>query len=189
MPTGAWTISRSVARHARRQYSACLLAPQSLRASIDPTKPDHCLPTPCQVDFCGPTAGPTDPPLVSYQPGPQYDAWMTLGKALNATGRPIYYSICPHTLVSLDVSTEWAGHLAYAPPPEWTADQRHNLANSILVEYVNTYDEWYRGYKQGGILSDIDSMIELTKLNYSGPGSWNDGECAPAPSPRVGCLE
>lgn len=73
---------------------------------------------------------------------------------------------------------EWVGDLAYAPPPEWTAEQRHALANSILVEYTNTFDAWYipageRGH--GGIITDIDSMVQLTNLSYSVPGSWNDG--------------
>lgn len=32
---------------------------------------------------------------------------------------------------------EWTGNLAYAPPPEWTHEERKALANSILVEYVS----------------------------------------------------
>eukprot|EP00038_Savillea_parva_P008429 m.176929 g.176929 ORF g.176929 m.176929 type:complete len:581 (+) comp14252_c0_seq1:36-1778(+) len=133
-----------------------------------------------KVDFCGPTTGPTDPAAgrVSVQAGPQYDAWNAFGEALNKTGRPIYYSICPHRVVEKGQGLPgvWDGRMAYAPPPEWTAEQRYNLANSILVEYVNTYDEWYRGPGQGGIISDIDAMIELTNLSYSGPGSWNDAD-------------
>ena len=53
-----------------------------------------------KVDYCGPTAGNTTSDRISYQAGPQYDAWMELGKALNNTGRPIYYSICPHRHIS-----------------------------------------------------------------------------------------
>lgn len=109
----------------------------------------HLMTLHAQVDFCGPTTGPTDPAAgrVSVQAGPQYDAWNAFGEALNKTGRPIYYSICPHRVVEKGQGLPgvWDGRMAYAPPPEWTAEQRYNLANSILVEYVNTYDEWYRG--------------------------------------------
>jgi hypothetical protein len=31
----------------------------------------------------------------------------------------------------------------YAPPPVWSKAERHALANSILVEYTNTFDLWY----------------------------------------------
>ena len=27
-----------------------------------------------------------------------------------------------------------------------------------------------------GILTNIDSMVEATQLNYSAPGSWNDAD-------------
>ena len=83
---------------------------------------------------------------VSYQPQPQYEAWKALGDALNRTGRPIYYAICPHVPTpgsGAGKEFSGAGQLSYAPPPEWSADQRHALANSILVEYVNTADHWY----------------------------------------------
>jgi hypothetical protein len=83
---------------------------------------------------------------VSYEPRPQYAAWKVLGEALNATGRPIYYSICPRVLTpATGAAKEFAGagQLAYAPPPEWSVAARHALANSILVEYVNTHDQWY----------------------------------------------
>jgi len=136
-----------------------------------------------KVDYCGPTSGSTNITTgrVSYQPGPQYDAWMALGLALNATGRPIYYSICPHRPVAASdgLPPEWTGGLAYAPPPEWSAAQRKQLANSILVEYTNTFDAWYippGQHGHGGIITDIDSMVQLTELEYSGPGSWNDAD-------------
>ena len=104
-----------------------------------------------QVDFCGSTSGPTNITAgrVSYQPKPQYDAWMELGQELNRTGRPIYYSICPHTMASQrGTAKNYSGIFPavppiYAPPVSWTASQRHQLANSLLVEYQNTVDAWY----------------------------------------------
>ena len=139
-----------------------------------------------KVDFCGPTPGPTNlsSGRVSYQPQPQYDAWMELGNELNATGRPIYYSICPHHPIKPTdgLPSEWVGDVAYSPPPEWSMAERHALANSILVEYTNTFDSWYSPYPRqrpnmhGGIITDIDSMVQLTNLSTSGPGSWNDAD-------------
>ena len=118
---------------------------------------------------------------VSWQSKPQYDHWMSLGRALNSTGRPIYYSICPHSNISdaLRTHKEWQGSLAYAPPKDWTAKQRLALANSILVEYTNTWDAWYippSSRVHGGIITDIDSMVDLTNLSFSVPGSWNDAD-------------
>ena len=115
---------------------------------------------------------------------------MALGKELNATGRPIYYSICPHRPVQPadGLPAEWAGDDAYSPPPAWSKAERHALANSILVEYTNTWDSWYSRartpaqqkahapWRHGGIITDIDSMLQLTNLSYSGPGSWNDAD-------------
>ena len=132
---------------------------------------------------------------MSYQPEPQYAAWKALGDALNRTGRPVYYSICPHVPTpAAGAGREFAGkgQLSYAPPPEWTMTQRHALANSILVEYVNTNDHWYAPKVspacswvngthfdhecQGGIITDIDAMVQMTRLNYSAPTSWNDAD-------------
>ena len=121
---------------------------------------------------------------VDYQPQPQYDHWHALGRALNQTGRPIWYSICPHTAIDkTSGNPQWAGTLAYSPPFEWNRTARHQLANSILVEYANTWDSWDCGDdgekcngQKGGIITNIDSMVQLTRLFDSGPGSWNDAD-------------
>lgn len=130
---------------------------------------------------------------VDFTPAPQYAAWKAFGDALNATGRAIYYSICPHTPIPhTGTAAEFAHQIAdppepaYAPPPQWGKEQRHALANSILVEYVNTMDTWYAPkYKgaechgwtcHGGVVTDIDSMVQMTNLAFSGPGSWNDAD-------------
>ena len=115
-------------------------------------------------------------------------AYEFMGDALNKTGRQIYFSICPHTKAAdYGTSRPFFGKkdfLIYAPPAEWTAAQRHALANSLLVEYDNTMDSWYdfswpvrgQGYFHWGLLTNIDSMVEATRLAYSGPGSWNDAD-------------
>lgn len=65
---------------------------------------------------------------------------------------------------------------------------RSQVANSLLVEYMNLFDFWYaehwgdfRGpaYKNsvpGGFITNVDSMVYLTNFSYSGPGSWNDAD-------------
>eukprot|EP01050_Picozoa_sp_SAG11_P018923 SAG11_NODE_2936_length_2825_cov_2.224138_2_plen_80_part_00 len=64
------------------------------------------------------------------------------------TCRPIYYS---HTMASTrGTAKNYSGSFPavppiYAPPVSWTADQRHGLANSLLVEYQNTVDVSARG--------------------------------------------
>jgi alpha-galactosidase len=131
-----------------------------------------------KVDFCG---------KQSRDPAPQYAAFAALRDALNATGRQIYYSICPHTdAPHVGPGEPYNGASIYAPPPVWTREQRHALANSLLVEYTNTFDIWYADpvpsgdggpmAEPGGMTTDVDSMVQMTQFNYSGPGSWNDAD-------------
>jgi hypothetical protein len=140
-----------------------------------------------KVDFCG----FREPFNFStwVDPSVQLQHWQMLRDALNATGRPIYYSICPHGHVPASgPSAPWykngTGYV-YAPPLSWTADERKGVANSLLVEYTNLFDIWYaehwsdfrdcpgpRCHKSGpgGLLTDVDAMVALTKPEYSGPG-------------------
>eukprot|EP01043_Picozoa_sp_COSAG02_P005629 COSAG02_NODE_153_length_33128_cov_10.471253_24_plen_530_part_00 len=137
-----------------------------------------------KVDFCGPTSGPTAGGKVSIQPGAQYAAFKALGDALNATNRSIYYSICPDTVApALGTAAEWTAQkelgitgFIHCTPAEWTTTERHSLANALLIEYTNTFDSWYLGPAKGGIIGDIDSMLQMSRLDYSVPGSWNDAD-------------
>ena len=52
---------------------------------------------------------------------------------------------------------------------------RHGLANSLLVEFANTPDQW-RGGAAGGIIANVDAMVSATRLSDSAPGSWNDAD-------------
>ena len=89
-----------------------------------------------QVDYCGNS--------VSRDPDPQYAGFSALRDALNATGKAIYYSICPHTPApKVGTGLPYHGASVYSPPPEWSKEQRHALANSLLVEYTNSFDLWY----------------------------------------------
>jgi hypothetical protein len=88
------------------------------------------------VDYCGRS--------VSREPTPQYAAFAALRDALNKTGREIYYSICPHAVCpATGTGAPYHKASVYSPPAVWTAAQRHQLANSLLVEYTNTFDLWY----------------------------------------------
>ena len=59
-------------------------------------------------------------------------------------GKPIYYSICPHTKApGVGTGAPYHGASVYSPPAVWTKAQRHALANSLLVEYTNSFDLWY----------------------------------------------
>eukprot|EP00039_Didymoeca_costata_P024125 m.9349 g.9349 ORF g.9349 m.9349 type:complete len:450 (+) comp4053_c0_seq1:62-1411(+) len=129
-----------------------------------------------KVDYCGPSFD-NSTGRVNVDPTIQYAHWGELRDALNKTGRPIYYSICPHTVSDgVGTATPFKDRLIYAPPKVWSDTQRHDLANSILVEYVNTYDVWYDATRHYGIITDIDAMVEATQFNYSAPGSWNDAD-------------
>mmetsp|Transcript_10621 Transcript_10621/g.34070 ORF Transcript_10621/g.34070 Transcript_10621/m.34070 type:complete len:467 (+) Transcript_10621:3-1403(+) len=136
-----------------------------------------------KVDFCG-VEMPGTPPenctgvvgrscgTVPVESAGQYAHWSALSTALNKTGRPIYLDLCPHAIAD-GVGTEVPkGKLMYAPPKEWTLSQRRALANSLLVEYDNTWDAWI--YKQtSGLIFNIDAMVQATTLSFSGPGHWN----------------
>lgn len=132
-----------------------------------------------KVDYCG-----TD---VDRSPQPQLEAWEALRGALNETGRPIYFSICPHAVApSTGPAKPYNGGSVYAPPMEWTAAERRRVANSLLVEFTNTFDLWYADpvpagdggpiSAPGGLITNIDAMMQMTNLSFSGPSSWNDAD-------------
>ena len=62
-------------------------------------------------------------------------------------------------------------------------EQRHALANSLLVEYANTPDQWSGG-AAGGIIANIDAMVSATRLSDSAQGSWNDADMLVSRSSR-----
>jgi hypothetical protein len=107
-----------------------------------------------KVDFCGTHNGPSGPQNFSdwMDPTQQLELWQQLAQSLNKTGRPIYYSICPHGKPpSMGTAADWyrngTGH-GYLPPLSWSVEDRHSAANSILVEYTNLFDFWYSNHWQ-----------------------------------------
>ena len=144
-----------------------------------------------KVDFCGYKTGPTAGPLVSIDPKPQYEAWQKLGDALNATGRPIFFSMCPHAPATEPMAwdpppPQGRAAVMYAPPPQWSKAQRHALGgsngNSLMVEYGNTIDGWdgcdtcgnSSVLKHVGLIHGIDAGIVATKMFDGTSGSFND---------------
>ena len=136
-----------------------------------------------KFDFCG-VQLPGSPPenctgvvgrscgLVPVESTAQYAHWHALTAALNATGRPIYLDYCPHAIADGIGTEQPKGKLMYAPPTDWTLEQRRALSNSLLVEYDNTWDAWI-WKNSSGLIFNIDAMIRATHLSYSAPGAWN----------------
>lgn len=136
-----------------------------------------------KVDMCSVDIG--------IDPASQLEHWGQLRDALNATGRAVYYSICPHSAVPRATGPGrwwWENGRngtrpnTYSPPTVWTASERKGLTSSLLVEFTNLFDFWYAaewagpGSSPGGFLTNVDAMVELTRPEYSGPGSWADGD-------------
>ena len=137
-----------------------------------------------KVDFCG-VELPNTPPenctgvigrscgTVPVESSAQYSHWLALTTALNRTGRPIYLDYCPHAIANGEGTEVPRGKLIYAPPADWSLSQRRALANSLLVEFENTWDAWTWGNGTSGLIFNIDAMVAATRLAYSAPGMWN----------------
>lgn len=129
----------------------------------------------------------------------QLELFRELRDAINRTGSPIYYYVAPHSRVPASgPSAPFSNHHPYAPPLEWNRTVRRSLANSLMTEYVNLFDYWYEPHWEdafvpggcskntsnpkcgtsspAGTLTNIDAMTQLTKPDYSGPGSWADAQ-------------
>jgi alpha-galactosidase len=133
-----------------------------------------------KVDFCGQPQ--------TYEPAAELAAWAAVAASLNATGRPIYLSICPKS----DLPANTTGALApfagqgglYFPPQVWTAVQKRAVANAWLVEVRNNVDAWSPSSgspcvnvgKPCGMLTNIDSQVTLGKWEETGPGGLVDAD-------------
>lgn len=126
-----------------------------------------------KVDYCGQG--------VPYDAETQWAHWHAFAQALNATGEHVYFDICPKTQASTSPSSvvkPFGNHLVYAPPLNWTAEQRDAAANSQLVEFTNTFDLYYCDGSAGcalrgipsGLITNIDSMVAMTHLSTTKPG-------------------
>jgi alpha-galactosidase len=132
----------------------------------------------------------------------QYREYATMRDALNATGRPIYYSICEIGSVEqtevVTNSPSSCGRKGAYTSLEWTAAglDVKGLANSVLIEWVNNNNNFCverdphapAGHPPhccaSGWVSQIDSQQDLTLDSLSGPGYWNDNDML-----STGCNE
>jgi alpha-galactosidase len=133
-----------------------------------------------KVDFCGSPQ--------TYDPAAELAAWAAVAAALNATGRPIYLSICPKSNLPANTTgalTPYAGQGGlYFPPQSWTAAQKRAVANSWLVEVRNNVDAWSPSSgspcvdvgEPCGMLTNLDSQVALGKWEETGPGGLVDAD-------------
>lgn len=109
----------------------------------------------------------------NYDPAAELAAWAEVAAALNATGVPIYLSICPKSNLPANFSgplTPYAGgNGLYFPPDAWTREQKRSVANSWLVEVRNNVDAWSPSSgspcidvgKPCGMLTNLDSQVRF----------------------------
>jgi len=58
--------------------------------------------------------------------------------ALNKTGRPIYYSICPKTVApATGTAVPYAGSDIYSPPQNWTQEDHRSLSNAWVRGHIH----------------------------------------------------
>eukprot|EP00038_Savillea_parva_P020142 m.30502 g.30502 ORF g.30502 m.30502 type:complete len:465 (-) comp4717_c0_seq1:3121-4515(-) len=114
-------------------------------------------------------------------PGSEWDQFAVMRDALNATGRPVYVSVCEISQIMEPKDT------CHGDPPStvytptmWMAEGRDvtTLANSILVEYGNN------GNSFDAVVCTMEAQERLTFDNVSQPGSWNDNDML-----TVGCTD
>ena len=132
-----------------------------------------------KVDFCGSPQ--------QYEPAAELAAWAAVAAALNATGRPIYLSICPKSNAPRNTSgplTPYAGQDGlYFPPQVWTREQKRAVANAWLVEVRNNVDGWGPSTSSCkdvgapcGMITNIDSQVQFGKWEETGPGGLVDAD-------------
>ena len=133
-----------------------------------------------RVDFCG------APP--EYDPAAERAAWRAVADAVNATGRPMYLSICPKSNLPANFTgplAPYAGQTGlYFPPQAWTAADKRGVANAWLVEVRNNVDGWSPSSgspctdvgQPCGMITNLDSQVALGRWAETGPGGLVDAD-------------
>jgi hypothetical protein len=123
--------------------------------------------------------------------GEQYREYAAMRDALNATGRPIYYSICeigPVRNAAALKSPSRCGRTEAYTSLMWlnASYDVKGLANSVLIEWANNNNYFCKkelGCCIIGWVSNLDSQQDLTSDALSGPGYWNDNDSNPPARP------
>ena len=112
--------------------------------------------------------------------GSVWDQYARMRDALNATGRPIYFSVTqavPYKDAHEAMHCPGVGGLdvVFTTKP-WVAQglDPGELANAFLVEYCNNADAFGQTGGRGGFLSQLDSQQYLTYDNLTRPGAFSD---------------
>lgn len=113
-----------------------------------------------KVDSCG-----------ADGPGTEWEQFAAMRDALNATGRPVYLSICEIT-EDEGVRDGCLGRNIVYSPKMWFGQGKDvaTLGNSILVEYSNN------GNSFQAVKCTMEAQQRLTFDNLTRPGSWNDND-------------
>jgi alpha-galactosidase len=133
-----------------------------------------------KVDDCG-------SPQVD-DPTAELALWASVAAAVNATGRPVYLSVCPKS----DLPANTTGPLAlfrgerglYFPPLAWTREQKRAVANAWLVEVRNNVDAFSPDSdspcvdvgKPCGMVTNIDSAVALGRWGETAAGGLADAD-------------
>lgn len=103
--------------------------------------------------------------------------------ALNKTGRPIYYSICPKTKApNTGTAVPYAGGDIYSPPLNWTEEDHRSLSNAWLVEYRNNVDNFGPDEQctdagaPCGFITNVDAVVQMNNMSFTTPGAWTDAD-------------
>eukprot|EP00911_Craspedida_sp_UC1_P002352 UC1_evm1s1765 len=122
-----------------------------------------------KIDYCAYDWSGAHVPTLEVQLG----YWGAFRDAFNATGRPVYQYFCPRSRANTRlVPTAPANNSVIdGPPLRWNASTRRGLANALLTEFHNAYDDWK------SVLSNLDAMLGLGRdSGVAEPGAWTDGD-------------
>jgi len=142
-------------------------------------------------------------------PNSMWSRYAKMRDALNATGRPIHFSITQQFFNSTaakvrDTGAAQANETIDTPHPSmqcypgafapivWKrlGYDISTLANQWLVEYCNNGPRFGQTLASGGsLLSQLDSQQDLTLPELGGPGGWNDMDLLQVCNPGMTVTE
>ena len=111
-------------------------------------------------------------------------AYALMRDGLNATGRPVYYVICPLWGISAAEANSTSscgrevGASAYHVDHDGWRARTKELANGWFTEWVNNNNRFYRSWNGwsgcDGWVTIFDAALDLSDATWSGPGAFAD---------------